>query len=284
MPAAVSDALAGIGAVFTKHPSAEPRLCSNLLASQAQKLVNRSIADPIFLSQEMLRHGYPKAELVRTILKLYGQRALANPALAITRGVEEVTCRFMNVEKVARSTFLQILEVVVRDGWDLCCFNCTILNLRAFPIGAKLVDSGHDLFAQVGTTTAESQHLAVAVHDALSSRKETHLHKAQGTDRFNALLVACGNRIGNKNKLLPHIILGTSDVATLDALVADPSDGAFREELTALAGQEPSDGITDLRELADWAIERVATLAAAKHDASKAARAAAEGRGFPQGL
>ena len=154
-----------------------------------------------------------------------------------------------------------------------------MLSLKAFPIGAPLVETANDLFAQVGTTTAESQHLAVQMHDALSSRKETHLHKAQGTDRFNALLIACGMWVGIKNMLLPHIALGDSAVATLEALVADPSDGSFREELAALAGQEPSDGIADLRELADWAIERVATLAAAKHEASKAATAAAEGGG-----
>ena len=159
-----------------------------------------------------------------------------------------------------------------------------MLNLKAFPIGAQLVESGHDLFAQVGKTTAESQHLAVQMHDALSSRKEAHLHKAQGTDRFNTLLIACGMWVGIKNMLLPHIALGDSAVATLEALVADPSDGSFREELEALAGQEPSDGIGDLREGADWAIERLATLKAAKHEASKAATAAAEGPGCPQAL
>ena len=75
------------------------------------------------------------------------------------------------------------------------------------------------------------------MHDALSSRKEAHLHKAQGADRFNALLIACGMWVGVKNMLLPHIALGDSAVATLEALVADPSDGSFREELEALCQQ-----------------------------------------------
>ena len=87
-----------------------------------------------------------------------------------------------------------------------------------------------------------------------------------------------------KNMLLPHIALGDSAVATLEALVADPSDGAFREELVALAGQDPSDEIADLRQLAEWAIEQTPTLKAEKHAASKAATAAAAGGGLFKGF
>ena len=167
----------------------------------------------------------------------------------------------------------------MRDGWESCCFNCTLLNLKAFPIGAPLVETSNELFAQVGKTTAESQHLAVKVHDVLCRRIEAHLLKAHGTDKFNALLIACGMWIGIKNMLLTHVVLGDSAVASLDCLVADPSDSAFREELVALAGQEPSDGIADLRQLADWAIARTPALAAEQQAASKAATAAAAGGG-----
>ncbi len=89
MPTSISEALAAIGATYTKHDTAEQRLVNRMIASQANSIMNRPV-DPLWLSRELSRNCV-SAEKVRVIMKLYKQRATVNKALALPAQVEECT-------------------------------------------------------------------------------------------------------------------------------------------------------------------------------------------------
>ena len=87
-PTAVVDALKQIPLVYKKHETGEDWLLSGLLASAAARKINRSIEDPLLLSEELMRHGMSTETSCWNILKLYKQRTLANPALQLSAKLE----------------------------------------------------------------------------------------------------------------------------------------------------------------------------------------------------
>ena len=99
LPISLSKHLSGIPCSFTKHASNESRLLSNLADSAAQRMANRTVQDPLFLSLELCRCSF-SAQHVKGVVRLYRQRVLANPALSMPQTMEDAVMKLMQPDKV----------------------------------------------------------------------------------------------------------------------------------------------------------------------------------------
>ncbi len=82
LPILLTKHVSGLPCSFTKHNTNETRLLANLADSAAQRMANRTVQDPLFLSLELSRCSFAP-EHVKGVVRLYRQRVLANPALSI---------------------------------------------------------------------------------------------------------------------------------------------------------------------------------------------------------
>ena len=130
VPQRAKEALAAVGAIYFKHKTKQEQLVTNLLASETNRVIHRTVQDPLFLAAELSRNGESQPEKARVIFKLYKQRAMINPAFKMPTNVEECSIRFMNANKVAQATKDMLRAVVVAEGWDRCCFTAHILSVK----------------------------------------------------------------------------------------------------------------------------------------------------------
>ena len=92
IPVAIGTLLSKIKCKYIRHDNLQNRVLSNLVESAVNSKTNRSIQDPLFLSQEMLRCKMADQN-VKTVMALYKQRALTNPGLHLKESVQDATVR-----------------------------------------------------------------------------------------------------------------------------------------------------------------------------------------------
>ena len=68
VPTEAVDLLSNIKVKYTKHPSMQARVVSNLVKSAVNSRVNRSIEDPVFLASELCRTSLGAASGVKATL------------------------------------------------------------------------------------------------------------------------------------------------------------------------------------------------------------------------
>ena len=113
LPQPLAQQLSSIPAHYEKMPDARSRLLNNLVASEAARFANRTISDPVFLSEELERSNFNPA-MVSPFVKLYRQRTLANPGLAMPRRMEDATVRIMSPDKIAAKTRDAFADIVAK--------------------------------------------------------------------------------------------------------------------------------------------------------------------------
>ena len=148
-PAAVVELLADLTVTYRAHGSASARVVANLVDSAISHKINRSIEDPTFLSKEMLRCNISQNN-VKTVMALYKQRCLANPALHLKESVEEAALRFMEYGKVAVGTHSGDRSPDPRKGVAALCIHVPILFGIALRRGFEAGQLAGDLPLEAG--------------------------------------------------------------------------------------------------------------------------------------
>ena len=103
IPQPMAQALASISVTYKKHANTQSRICSDLIESQAHRFANRSAYDVFYLAAEFARNCCDHS-MVRSIVKLYRQRTMVTPQLAMPARVEDAVVRVMTPGKVADGT------------------------------------------------------------------------------------------------------------------------------------------------------------------------------------
>ena len=227
-PDEVGNVLSSISAFFKPYATAQERQLHNLVASAAQHHINRTVADPLFLSLEMGRNCM-SAQQAKAVMKLYKQRCSVNPALQLGDHVEKASVLFMTPQKVAPAS-IDLIRAVIRDyTWASAPFDAGMFLVNSFPFGAVLSDTLHDVWRSMCTQTACGQYLALDIQKATFVDKNMKLSK----DNFAILLQACGLWVTLKERLLPSLFLSS---ALLDQL-SGQSRGEARQEDSGLRPQ-----------------------------------------------
>ena len=238
-PTAVVDALKQIRLVYKKHQSGDERLLSGLLASAAARKINRSIEDPLLLSEELMRHGMSTETCCRNILKLYKQKTLATPALQLSAKLEACTLRFMLGNKIAPAFKSKFASAIITFGWEGGPYNLELLLSPGLVLGAAFTESICPLWRTLCTQTAEGQVLAhelITRCFSLTSRRLT-------PQAFACAVAAAGIFRNLREAFFAQLLLDAEAVAEL---VNDLSDSpAFQSELAGLSDTEPPLGAAD---------------------------------------
>ena len=250
LPDEVADVLSSISAYFKPYTSAEERQLNNLVASAAQHHLNRTVADPLFLSIEMGRNCM-SAQQARAVMRLYKNRCSINPALQLGDHVEKATVLFMTPQKVAPAS-IDLIRGVIRDyTWASAPFDAAMFLVNSFPLGAVLSDTLHDVWRSMCTQTACGQYLALDIQKATFVDKNMKLSK----DNFAILLQACGLWVTLKERLLPSLFLSS---ALQDQLSGDFRDmPSFQDDVAKLCLLEPPDDCKEIGDVLKWTMQHL---------------------------
>ena len=259
IPKEVVAALSDIRVRTVVYASSQQRLVQNLVDSAINHKVNRSIEDPIFLSREM-RRSMVGAQTVKTVMALYKQRCLANPALHLKASVEEAVVRFMQHTKVSIGTQDVIADHVREQTWQRCAFTCHAFMAGTFVIGAKLGTWFDQLLQNGAIQSAQGQLLAVQI--AIKQRPAGSSIQQQC---FTDLCTACGLWVWLREKILPLLALGSHTIMELEEhFEAASGAGSLRAELLALRSREPECDLKNHATCADWVLKHVGPLRTAR--------------------
>ena len=271
IPPDVVGVLVGIKCKFTRHENLTMRTLSNLVESAVHSKTNRSIEDPIFMSQEMLRcsmgeHG------VKTIMSLYKQRAMTAPSLKMQPSVEACTLRFMQEGKVCEAARMLISSEVRDRSWQGGRFTAHALMASKFPVHAPLANWYDKLLVKEAVQSASGQTLAVNI----ALRMTPEGSKITQAD-FDEVCGACGMWVIIETRVLPQLAFGSKDIESLGTEFEETA--TFRSQINALTCKEPSANLTNFIDLAKWVLDNVPNIRLAKD--AKAASAAQPGHKHP---
>ena len=102
--------------------------------------------------------------MVRSVVKLYRQRAMVTPQLAMPMRVEDAVVRVMTPGKVAEGTKDRAVRCCAQWGWEEGPFTVSMLLAKACSIASKLTDSCHEEWFNLAQQTAEGQCLATTLY------------------------------------------------------------------------------------------------------------------------
>jgi len=273
VPQRAKEALAAVGAIYFKHKTKQEQLVTNLLASETNRVIHRTVQDPLFLAAELSRNGESQPEKARAIFKLYKQRAMINPAFKMPTNVEECSIRFMNANKVAQATKDMLRAVVVAEGWDRCCFTAHILSVKSFIIGAILLDTSHVVLVGLALQSARGQAAATRLFQEQCGLREERMRSSEPgskAERFENICIAVGMWFSLRNEVFPHLALPEEHIDNLENMILDPSSNVVRQELLETFEKEPAEGIDNLGALASWLAEHWPTLRSLRSEVAKA--------------
>ena len=272
LPQPLAQQLSSIPAHYERMPDARNRLLNNLVASEAARFANRTISDPVFLSEELERSNFNPA-MVSPFVKLYRQRTLANPGLAMPRRMEDATVRIMSPEKIAAKTRDAFADIVAKYSWDKGPLNLKKIISGFLPINANLNDSCHDIWQSFAKQSAAGQLSATRICE-----QECQVQHSQcsGTQRFDddawdELLVACGLWEHVREKMLPTCLFSAEKITALDHEFS--SDAVFRAEFVTLARKEPPAAVATMSDLTTWVIANTPGLKRSKREIDATANA-----------
>ena len=85
MPDAIVQELSAVKVQYAKHASGMDRLVSNMVTSNVNSRINRSMDDPLLLAAELGRYGLTTTKEIRSVMKAYTVRVMATPSLSLKR-------------------------------------------------------------------------------------------------------------------------------------------------------------------------------------------------------
>ena len=248
VPEAIVKLLTDIRVNHIARGSASARVVQNLIDSAIGHTVNRSIEDPTFLAKEMHRCNIQQHN-VKTVMALYKQRCLANPALQLKAAVEEATLRFMQYDKVAVGTQAAVAAHVRERTWQRCSFTCASFMAPHFVVGAKLGSWLDDFLVKHAVQTAEGQLLAVELAIAQTPPGAATITASA----FGDLCATCGLWILIRDQVLPQLAIGGVDVDRFAAeFRASNSQGAMHQSILSLRSMDPDVEIQCAGDFAEW--------------------------------
>jgi hypothetical protein len=262
VPAAIGAKLSAVKCKYVRRENMQDRVLSNLVESAVNNKTNRSIEDPIFMSQEMMRCSC-QAHNVKTIMSLYKQRTMANPSLKMQLSVEACTLRFMEAGKIAQETKSVIAADIAQKTWQGGVFSAHALMAAKFPVGVALAEWFDELLIKHAVQTAQGQLLAtnLAIQQTEAGTKITQ-------SDFDVLCVTSGMWVVIKENVLPQLAFGDKDVEILTQEVKDSS--SLRGQIHTLTCKEPPRQLSNFMDMANWVLEHVRFIRLAKEEKSAA--------------
>ena len=259
LPLPLAQALGSIRVYFRKHEDAQKRLLQNLVDSQAQRFANRTILDPVFLSQEFSRASFNHTH-VKGFVKLYRARTMVNGAMAMPGRVEDATVRLMQPGKIAQATIQAIIEFVAVYTWDMGPFTSQMLLAPGFVTGNQFCEGGNDNWAAVNSQTPQGQLLAVQVYRKMYDAAEQKERLSE--EAWYELCMASAVWEGAREKLLPALMFTPVEVKELAQDFT--TNATMRESFASLANKEPPATAQTMTDVASWMLEHVSHLKRAK--------------------
>ena len=118
MPDAIVQELSGVAVQYSKHASGMDRLVANMITSNVNSKINRSMDDPLLLAAELGRYGLTSAKEIRSVLKAYTARVMATPSLSLKRTTGECTARRMDRSKMCEASVQALTRITQQAGWQ----------------------------------------------------------------------------------------------------------------------------------------------------------------------
>ena len=252
LPQPLARALSCIKALYKNHSNTQQRICSSLLESQAQRYANRSAYDVFYLAAEFNRNCCDQ-NMARAVVKLYRQRTLLLPQLAMPARVEEAVVRVMSPAKVADGTSSRAAQTSSYWGWDDGPFTASLLLAPCFAIGSSLTDSCHEEYAKMCAQTVEGQFLAMTMYCDAFDAKPQRL----SDDAWNELCIACGLWAQITSKVLPVLSFGDEDIEAVDKEFKEVE--ATMKCVAGLVCKEPEPAVGG-KALLQWIVNQIPNL------------------------
>ena len=174
MPDAIVQELSGVKVQYAKHASGMERLVANMITSNVNSKINRSMDDPLLLAAELGRYGLTTTKEIRSVLKAYAVRVMATPSLSLKRTTGECTARLMDRSKMSEASVQALTRITQQAGWQTGPLSADALLAPKLTLGAKLVDSSHEVWLDFAVMTAAGQlevlqHIECTMKDELAT-------------------------------------------------------------------------------------------------------------------
>ena len=157
MPGAIVQELIGVRVQYTKRASGMDRLVENMVNSNVNSKINRSMDDPLLLGNELGRQGMSTTREIRAVLKAYTVRVMATPSLSLKRTTGECTARLMDRSKMCEASVQALTRITQQAGWQTGPLSADALLAPKLVLGAALVDSSHEVWLDFAVMTAAAQ-------------------------------------------------------------------------------------------------------------------------------
>ena len=144
---------------YTKYNSGMDRLVSNMVSSNLNAKVNRSMDDPLLLASELGRQGLTSISEIRNVMKTYKARIMGATNLALKRSTEEVTVRLMDRSKFCENAITVLSRITQASGWQAGPISQESIAAPKLVINAPLVESMNPTWSALAIQTAASQTL-----------------------------------------------------------------------------------------------------------------------------
>ena len=116
LPTQLQAAAGAIKVQHIAHATGLDRLVTNMVVSNINAKLNRSMDDPLLLASELGRQGMTSAKEIRSIMKSYKIRIMNSPNLALKRSTEEATIRLMDRGKVGAKALAVLSRIAAVAG------------------------------------------------------------------------------------------------------------------------------------------------------------------------
>ena len=259
MPDAIVEELSGIKVQYAKHATGMDRLVANMVTSNVNSKINRSMDDPLLLAAELGRYGLTTTKEIRSVLKAYTVRVMTTPSLNLKRTTGECTARLMDRSKMSEASVQALTRITQQAGWQTGPLSADALLAPKLALGAKLVDSSHEVWLDFAVMTAAGQ-LEVLQHIECTMKRE----RASGSSltRYNQeqvqdLSIAVGLWRQILTLVPPVLLIPEAMVKDLEGQMFVPS---VQSSLLDLAQTEPPDSVAQFSDLVTFLLKKVPAL------------------------
>ena len=152
-------AAGAISVQYTKYNSGVDRLVSNMVSSNLNAKVNRSMDDPLLLASELGRQGMTRITELRNVMKAHKAQIMCATNITLKRTTEEVTVRLMDRSKFCENAINVLSRITQASGWQSGPISQESIAAPKLVINAPLVDSMNPTWSAFAIQTAASQTL-----------------------------------------------------------------------------------------------------------------------------
>ena len=259
MPSAIVQELSGVRVQYTKHASGMDRLVANMVTSNVNSKINRSMDDPLLLAGELSRQGLNTTKEIRAVIRAYTARVMATPSLSLKRTTGDCTARLMDRSKMCEASVQALTRITQQAGWQTGPLSADALLAPKLTLGATLVDSSHEVWLEFAVMTAACQ--ADILHH-IENKMQSELAAGSSLTRYNQEQVqSLAIAVGLWRQIITHI---APVLLIPEGLVREVADQAFQgpvqSSLLELAATDPPDSVDDFSGLATFLLKNVPAL------------------------